>query len=120
MIRRFLLRILSNALALYLVTSLVPGVSFRGDWKAYVFAGLIFAVINAFLKPILKLVSMPFIVLTLGLFSIVVNMATLWILVQVVTELSIRDWWSYLWATLVIGLFNLIIDPLFAKKPLDK
>lgn len=113
MIRRFLLKILFNGLALYIVAVLVPGISFRGNWESYLLAGFIFAVINSLIKPILKLISFPFLALSLGLFSIVINMAMLWILAQAIPDLSIIGLWAYFWGTIVISILNFLTNLFF-------
>lgn len=116
MIRRFLLRILFNALVLYIVAAVVPGISFKGNWMAFLLAGLVFAVINALIRPILKIISLPFLALTLGLFSIVINMAMLWFLTQVTPDLTIIGFWAYFWGTIIISILNFLINPLFKTK----
>lgn len=114
MIRRFLLKILFNGLALYIIAILVPGISFRGNWESYLLAGFIFAVINSLIKPVLKLISFPFLALSFGLFSIVINMAMLWILTQAIPDLSIIGLWAYFWGTIIISILNFLINPLFS------
>jgi putative membrane protein len=114
---RFIVRILGNALAIYLAAYFVPGFSFTNDWKLLLLAGFILAIFNAVLKPILKLISAPLMLLTLGLFSLVINMALLWLLTQFLPELKIADFWAYFWGTVIISLVNWIIAALTKKKP---
>jgi len=116
---RFLVRILANALAIYLAAYFVVGFDFphqAQDWKLLLLAGLILAVFNAILKPILKLISFPFIILTLGLFTIVINMALLWLLSQFIPELMIAGFWAYFWGTVIISVINWIIELFIRKK----
>ena len=115
---RFLIRILANALAIYLAAYFVVGFDFPHqlqDWKLLLLAGLILAIFNAILKPILKLLSAPLIILTLGLFTLVINIALLWLLSQILPELTISSLWAYLWGTIIISLINWIVEP-FIKK----
>lgn len=114
MIRRFLLKILFNGLALYIVAILAPGISFRGDWESYLVAGFVFAVLNSLIKPILKSISFPLIALSFGLFSIIINMAMLWILAQIIPNLSITGFWAYFWGSIIISVLNFLIN-LFPK-----
>lgn len=113
---RFLVRILGNALAISLADYLVTGFSFPNDCKLLLLAGFILAVINAVLKPILKLVSLPLIILTFGLFSLVINVALLWVLAQFLTDLQISGFWPYFWGTVIITLINWIVAGLTKKK----
>lgn len=77
------LRIAVYAASLWIAVQLVGGLEFDGSWVALVVIALIFAAINAVVRPIAKLLSLPFIILTLGLFLLVVNAAmlalTIWI-----------------------------------------
>ena len=69
----FLLRLLVNTVALYAATRLVDGVRFEGDWLTLVGVALVFSAVNAVIKPITKFVTFPIIILTLGLFLLVIN-----------------------------------------------
>lgn len=117
---RFLVRILANALAIYLAAYFVLNFNFPirlpQDWKLLILAGFILAVLNTIIKPILKLISAPLIILTLGLFTIIINMATLWLLTQFVPEITIQGIWAYFWATIIISLINWVITPFIKKK----
>jgi putative membrane protein len=74
-----LFRLLINAAALWAAVRLVPGVSFTGDWRLLLVVALIFGVLNASLKPLLIVLTLPFLVVTLGLFTFVVNAFLLWL-----------------------------------------
>lgn len=116
---RFLVRILANALAIYLAAYFVVGFDFphqTQDWKLLLLAGLILAIFNAILKPILKLISFPFIILTLGLFTIIINMALLWLLSQFLPELVISGFWPYFWGTVIVSVINWIVELFIRKK----
>lgn len=117
MITRFIARMLVNSLAIALAAYFIPGFNFPlNDWKTLLVAGLVLAVFNAFLKPLIKLISAPFIILTLGLFTLIINIALLWLLTQFVSEITIADFWAYFWGTLVISLVNFISSPFLKKK----
>jgi putative membrane protein len=82
--RSLILRLLINAVALFAAARLVPGIAFtEGDWTTIVFVALIFGVINALVAPVFKLLTCPVILLTLGLFTFVINalmlMLTAWV-----------------------------------------
>lgn len=66
-----------NAVALYVAARVVTGIDFTGDWVSLAVIALIFGVVNALLGPILKLLSCPLILLTLGVFTLVINAALL-------------------------------------------
>jgi putative membrane protein len=76
---RFLVRLLINAAALWVAVQIVPGISYTGDWLPFFAVALIFGIVNAFIRPIVKLFTLPVILLTLGLFALVVNGLMLWL-----------------------------------------
>jgi putative membrane protein len=69
---------LINAAALWVAVRLVPGVSFSGDGRLLFVVALVFGVLNASVRPLLWLLTLPFLVLTLGLFTFVLNALLLW------------------------------------------
>ena len=72
-------RILINAAALWAATKLIPGVSFDGSWTALLLVALVFGVLNVCIKPILMVLTFPFLLLTIGLFTFVLNALMLWL-----------------------------------------
>jgi len=104
---KFLVQILTNALAIILSAYLIPGFVFTGNILTLLAAGLILGLINFFLKPILKFISAPLIIITLGLFIIIINIFLLWLLDYLVAELTIVGFWSYFWGTIIISLVNI-------------
>ena len=76
---RFLVRLLINACALWVATQLVPGVTFNGDLLPFLGVALIFGVVNATIRPVAKILTFPLIIVTLGIFALVVNGLMLWL-----------------------------------------
>ena len=72
-------RLLVNAAALWAATRVVPGISFEGDWRLLIVVALVFGVINVSVRPVLMLLTFPFLVLTIGLFTFVLNALMLWL-----------------------------------------
>ena len=70
---RFILRILVNAVALWVAVRLVPGIHFAGSVGSLLVVAFVFGMLNAVVRPLLFLLSLPFIVFTLGLFTLVLN-----------------------------------------------
>jgi putative membrane protein len=75
----FLVRLLINAAALYLATRFVDGISFDGEIGFLFVVALIFGVVNTIVKPILFVLTLPFVIVTLGLFILVLNALMLWL-----------------------------------------
>ena len=76
---RFIAHLLINAAALYAATQFVSGISFDGDWRLLFAVALIFGALNVIVRPILKILTFPFLILTLGLFIFVLNAFMLWL-----------------------------------------
>ena len=118
----FLLRAALTGLALWLVTLLVPGMTFVGGDTTLQKIGIIFVVavvfglVNAIIKPIVQIISIPLYILTLGLIHIVINALMLWI-TSWITEhtthwgLFIDDfWWTAIWAAIVLSIISWVLS----------
>jgi putative membrane protein len=75
----FLIRLIVNAAALWIATQFVPGVTYRGAVLPFIGVALVFGLVNAIIRPILKFFTFPFFILTLGLFALVLNGLMLWL-----------------------------------------
>lgn len=99
---RLLFQIIAGILGLWLAVKFVPGVEFIGPIKTLLLAGLILGLINFFIKPILNKITLPFRIITLGLFSLIINMAIVWIVDIIFPELIISGLLPLFWTTLII------------------
>jgi len=113
---KFLVQILVNTLALFLADYLVPNFSFQGDILMFLVAGLIMGLINFFIRPILRFISAPLIVLSLGLFLIVINIVLLWLLEYLIPELNIVGFWAYFWGVFIFSGLNMVFGTGKKKK----
>ena len=77
-LKRFIAQLIAAILGLYLASRFIPSVQIDDGLKTLLMAGAILGALNYFVKPILKLISLPLRILTLGLFSFVINMALVW------------------------------------------
>lgn len=106
------IHLLSNSLAIYIAAYLVPKITFTGDWKIILIAGLIMGIINFFIKPVLKLLAFPLIILSLGFFTIVINMFLLWIVDLLIQELVIQGILALFFGTIIISVTNVFTSAL--------
>jgi putative membrane protein len=72
-------RLLINAAALWTATWVVPGIAFTGDWRLLLGVAVVFGVLNVLVRPVLTLLTFPLLILTLGLFTFVLNAIMLWL-----------------------------------------
>jgi putative membrane protein len=105
---RLLVRIITNALGLYVAQWLVSGFVVTGGLKEYFLAALVLALLNLLVRPLLKLISLPLIILTLGLFTIVINAILLWVVDYEFAFMSIHGLTALFLATLVISAVNIL------------
>jgi len=124
MIKRLILHILANAAALYACTELL-GDNFiiNGNWKGYVIAAIIFGILNGFVKPILKIITLPFVFITAGLFVFVINMFLVWFAKYSLNILSFNGvsiditggWVTFLYIGILMSIANILIHWLVKK-----
>ena len=107
---RFLLRLLINAAALWVAVKLVPGITYTGDWLPFLGVALIFGIVNAFIRPVVKLFTLPIIFLTLGLFALVVNglmlMLTGWLAGRLGLEFQVAGCWPAILGAIVVSIVS--------------
>jgi putative membrane protein len=109
---KFILRWAINAIALYLAVLLLPGIDLDSDLVSILWLALIFGLINALFRPLLQFLTCPLIILTLGLFTLVINTFLFW-LTSVIgqsfgLELIINDpvWWNAFLGGLIVTLVS--------------
>lgn len=106
-----------NGLSLYFLTLFVEGINYTGGVKLFVMSGIVLGLINFFVKPLLKVVSLPFVILTGGLFLIVINMGILWFLSYFFSVIEFRDvtlsfqnFSTYVIGAVVFGIINWLLN----------
>ena len=115
----FLVRWLVNAAALWVATRLVPGVTYVGGWLPFLGVALVFGFINAFIRPIAKVLTFPLIIVTLGIFSLVVNGLMLWLTSALADSFGlgfhVTGFWPAFFGGLVVSIVTTLIS--FAVQP---
>ncbi len=112
---KLILRIIANALAIFVAVRIINEITFSGDVVDYLIVGVVLALANTFIRPILKIVSAPLIFITLGLFTIVINGIILFAVDYFMEALSITSFMGYLWGTIIIAIVNAIIVGSYKK-----
>ncbi len=103
-----LIGLFANILALYLAHLWVAGFAVNGGWVGYIIAGVVLGLLNLIVKPILKTITFPLIIISLGLFLIVINAIVLWLATQFSGYVVVSDLVALLWATLIVAVVNFI------------
>lgn len=112
MIAGFLARLLINAVAIYLTTRILPGIRVP-DVPSALVAALVLGLVNAFIRPVVLLLTLPLNILTLGLFTLVVNALMLYLVAAVVPRLEIANFLSALVGALLIAVISTLLSHLF-------
>jgi putative membrane protein len=116
---KFIIRWIINAIGLYLAIFLLDGrgIDFTGRWIDIVWLALIFGLINAFLRPLLKLLTCPLIILTLGLFTLLINTFLFWLTGWIGQSfdlgLSVNGFWPAFLGGLIISVVSFALSMIF-------
>lgn len=115
---RFFIRWVINAIALYIAVNVVPGIEAQNtQWMAIFGLALIFGLLNALLRPLLKLLTCPLIILTLGLFTLLINTLMFYMAGTIGSNFGIgfivTDFWSAFWGGVVTSLVSIFLNLVF-------
>ena len=105
-ITKFIAKIVLNGAALYVSKLYLSGFLLAGGLDTLAIGALVLAVLNIFVRPVLRLVSSPLIWVTFGLFSFVIHIAILWLADQLLTQLTITSVSTLFWASIIVALAN--------------
>lgn len=110
---RFILRWAINAVAIFLAIRFVPGISLQSGWVSVIWLALIFGLVNAFLRPLLKLLTCPLILLTLGLFTLLINTFLFWLTGQIGQffgiGITMNGFWPAFLGGLVVSIVSIVL-----------
>lgn len=126
--RKLFSQIIAAGLGLWLATLLVPQVVVRAypesnffgfplmqQWEIFLVLGFVLGLLNYFLKPLLKTLALPLEIITLGLFTVVINMALIWLLDLMFDELYVPLFLPIFYTTLIIWALNFIIQKIVIR-----
>jgi len=112
---RFLLRLLLNAVAVMFAAWFVPGIAVSSPWTGLI-AGAVLGLVNAVIRPILIVLTLPFTVVTLGLFIFIVNAICLALVAWLVPGFTISGFWAALFGALVISLVSWLLSSILVER----
>jgi putative membrane protein len=105
----FLIRVLVNALAIWLATEIVPGIEAKSLTIVLV-AAIVLGLVNAIVRPILLVLTLPLTLVTLGLFLFVLNAICLWLTSAVVPGFDVRGFWPAFWGALLVSALSWAVN----------
>ncbi len=113
---KLILKVAVIAAALWATIWLIDGLTFDGSWVQFVLIALIFGVVNSFIRPVAKIISLPFIILTLGLGALVINALTFWLVAWLsgpdVFDLGFAStgFWASFFGAIVMALVSFVLN----------
>lgn len=121
---KFLMRLLVTSFALYVAVQLVPGITYEGGWPILVAMAIIFGLVNAVVRPILSFLTCPLIVLTMGVFILVINASMLLMAARLARVLAVsfyvEGFGAAFWGAVVISIVSFFMNVFIADKDGDK
>jgi len=106
---KIVIKILVNIAALWVADWALAGFAVGQGWKGYVLAGAVLGLLNLLAKPILKLIAMPLIILTLGLFTLVINGLLLGVTGYIFDFVTFSGIMPFVWTTLIVTAANIVL-----------
>ena len=117
---RFLVRLLVNAAALFVATRIVPGVTYTGGVVPLLGVALVFGIVNAVIGTMAKILTFPLILLTLGIFILVINGLMLMLTSALSAALGlgfhVQGFWAAFWGALVVSLVSTVLSLLIRDR----
>jgi putative membrane protein len=119
---KLLIRWAITSFALFVAAWILPGIRVRREaWVVFAAMALILGVINAVVRPVLKLLSCPLIILTLGLFVFVINAITLWLASRIAVSFFhvgfyIDDFWAAFLGALIVSIVSIVLNALVKEE----
>jgi putative membrane protein len=114
MLRRLLQTWAFNIAAIFVASVFVDGIDYASDFWILLLAGLVFGLVNLLVKPIVKLLALPVIVLTLGVALFFINLLMLYITSWIVPDFTISSFRDAIWATIIIWAVNFFLQTVFS------
>ncbi len=112
---RFIIKILTIAVAVYIAAHLLPGVTVK-DIPTTVIVALVLALLNTFIKPVLVILTIPITILTLGLFLLIINIIIVKLADYFVDGFHVKGWLTALIFSVVVSFFSFIISKIISDK----
>jgi putative membrane protein len=106
-----IIKLLLNALAFYVTAYIVPGFVIKG-WQSLIVISIVWGILNIILKPILILLTLPINVMTLGLFTFVINALILMLMSQIIPDFTISGFGTALLGSVVLSLVSMFLGNL--------
>jgi len=122
---KLILRWVVITFAITITSYLLPFIEITGDTvlkKAGIafLAGFILGLVNVFIRPVIRLLTIPINILTLGLFNLIINAGMLWVVDYFVDNFKIFGFWGYFWSSIAISIINILLTRMFLYEKISE
>jgi putative membrane protein len=111
---KFIMRMVVTAVALWAATRLVSGITFQGNWLGLAGVALVFGILNSFVRPVLSFIAFPLLILTLGLFTFVLNAVMLLLTSALASRIGlafhVAGFRAAFWGAIVVGFVSFLLS----------
>lgn len=115
MLRRFVVTWFFNIVALWVAAELIDGIGYSGNEWVVVLAALVFSLVNIFVKPLVILLTLPLVILTLGLALFFVNLLMLYLTSWIVDDFKVESFGAAILATIIVWVVNTVLEAVFNR-----
>jgi putative membrane protein len=115
-VRRLIIGTTGNALALWAAARIVGNVDLSHSWWTVILAALVLTLLNWYVKPVLKVLAFPLVIVTLGIALFFISMFILWLTSAIVSGFDINGFWPLVKATIIVWIVNMLIEAIFDPK----
>jgi putative membrane protein len=112
-LRRVVIGTIGNAIALWAAARIVGNVDLSHSWWTVILAAFLLTLLNVYVKPVVKLLALPFVIVTLGIALFFISMLMLWLASVLVSGFTIDGFWPLVKATIIVWLVNLVFSAIF-------
>lgn len=113
--RNFIIRTIVFIAAVYIASKLISGISWSG-WQALVLSGVALAILHSFIKPIIKIITLPINIITFGLFALVINAVFFWFVGNIIPGFTVLTFVAAFWGALVVSVGNWLFDKIIDRE----
>jgi putative membrane protein len=115
-VRRLILGTAGNVLALWAAARIVGNVDLTRSWWTVILAALVLTLLNWYVKPVIRLLAIPLVIVSLGIALFFISMLMLWLTSAVVSGFDIHGFWPLVKATIIVWIVNMIVEAVFDTK----
>jgi putative membrane protein len=111
--RRLVIGTAGNALALWVADRFIGNVDLSHSWLTVILAALVLTLLNWYVKPVIKLLALPLVIVTLGIALFFISMLMLWLTSALVSGFQIDGFWPLVGATIIVWIVNMVVEAIF-------